>query len=179
MKKLIALVMVMALTLGLSTAVFAEAGNNTHTAMDNETIGVNGQYSGAEDDTVYSVKIEWGEMKFTYQTTGEKTWDPATHTYNVSDEDKWVASGNEVKVTNHSNAAVNVAFSFAKNTETYKGEYTGKMSVDAQLLASGVENKPEEAANVTSALTLEGTLNHVERELVKLGEITVALTAAE
>lgn len=169
---------VLALVMALSLTTVAFAGSNTHeTIPGSETIGVTGAYSGDGTKDVYSVKVEWGEMSFTYKTTGEKTWDPVTHTYNVAEGDGWDATGNEVTVTNHSNRPVNVAFSFKKDTTTYKGEYSGAMSVQDKQLAAGVENKPNEAESVTSALTLRGTLNAVETESTKLGEITVSLSA--
>lgn len=170
---------VLALVMALSLTTVAFAGSNTHETMPgSETIGVNGAYSGTGTFAdVYSVKIEWGEMSFTYQTTGDKNWDPTTHTYNVTDGDGWQATGNEVTVTNHSNRPVNVEFSFEKDTETYKGTYTGAMSVTSKQLAAGVENKPGEAASVTSKLTLSGTLNAVETTSTKLGKITVSLSA--
>lgn len=97
--------------------------------------------------------------------------------YDITEGDGWVSSGNEVKVTNHSNRPVNVEFRFTKDTTTYKGEYTGAMSVQSKQLAAGVENKPGEAASVTSTLTLSGTLNAVVTTSTKLGEITVSLSA--
>lgn len=170
---------VLALVMALSLTTVAFAGSNTHTTMPgSETIGVSGAYSGTGTfEGVYSVKIEWGEMSFTYQTTGDKTWDPETHTYGLTEGDGWVINGNEVTVTNHSNRPVDVKFSFTKDTTTYKGEYTGKMSVESKQLDAGVENKPDEADSVTSALTLEGTLNAVETTSTKLGDITVSLSA--
>lgn len=179
-KRFAAAVLALVMALSLTTVAFATemAHNNTHdTVPSSETIGVTGAYSGDGTKDVYSVKVEWGEMSFTYKTTGEKTWDPATHTYDFTEGDGWVFSGNEVKVTNHSNRPVNVEFSFTKNTDTYKGEYTGAMSVTSEQLAAGVENKPDEAASVTSTLTLSGTLNAVETTSTKLGEITVSLSA--
>lgn len=176
-KKFAAAVLALVMALSLTTVAFA--GSNTHTTMPgSETIGVNGAYSGTGTFAdVYSVKIEWGEMSFTYKTTGDKTWDPTNHTYNFTEGDGWEATGNEVKVTNHSNRPVNVAFNFATDTMTYKGEYTGAMSVQSKQLAAGVENKPNEADSVTSALTLEGTLNATVGAGTKLGEITVSLSA--
>lgn len=177
-KRFAAAVLALVMALSLTAVAFAEAGSNTHTSMPgSDTIGVTGAYSGDGTKDVYSVKVEWGEMSFTYKTTGEKTWDPATHTYDFTEGDGWVFSGNEVKVTNHSNRPVNVEFRFTKNTDTYKGEYTGAMSVTSEQLAAGVENKPDEADSVTSALTLEGTLNATVGAGTKLGEITVSLSA--
>lgn len=169
---------VLALVMALSLTTVAFAGESTHTSMPgSETIGVNGAYDGEGTKDVYSVKIEWGEMSFTYKTTGEKNWNPETHKYDVAEGDGWQFSGNTVTVTNHSNRPVDVKFTFTKDTESYKGEYTGKMSVESKQLDAGVENKPDEADSVTSALTLTGTLNAVETTSTKLGDITVSLSA--
>ena len=184
-KKFFSVVLALALVLGLSTTAFAEDRISTHTEMPaNKDIPVTGSYSGTAAD-VYSVKIEWGEMSFTYKTNGNKTWDPATHTYDVAENDGWNAVGNEVKVTNHSNVPVNVAFSFTKDTSSYKGDYTGELSVndrplsenETKQLAAGVENKPNEADSVTCVLNLKGKLNYVEKNVTDLGKITVSLSA--
>lgn len=176
-KRFAAAVLALVMALSLTAVAFAEAGSNTHTSMPgSDTIGVTGAYSGDSTKDVYSVKVEWGEMSFTYKTTGEKNWDPVTHTYNVAEGDGWQATGNKVTVTNHSNRPVNVEFSFEKDTKTYKGGYTGAMSVTSKQLTAGVENKPNEADSVTSELTLSGTLNAVETTSTKLGEITVSLS---
>ena len=85
-KRFAAAVLALVMALSLTTVAFATemAHNNTHdTVPSSETIGVTGAYSGDGTKDVYSVKVEWGEMSFTYKTTGEKTWDPATHTYDL------------------------------------------------------------------------------------------------
>lgn len=176
-KKVFAAILALALAMGFGTTAFAE--ENTHTTIPGtETIGVKGSYEGTGNLTDrYSVKIEWGEMTFTYNTTGDRTWDPETHTYSVTDTDGWNAAGNTVTVTNHSNLRVDVAFSFTK--ADVNGTYTGTMSVTSQQLAAGVENKPDEADSVQSTLTLDGTLNALQTTSTKLGDITVSLTAVE
>lgn len=170
-KKLLAAALVMVLAMGLSVTAFAETLN----VPGSKSFDVNGSYKGTAKD-VYSVDIEWGSMNFTYETTGEKEWNPETHEYNVSEGDTWKFDehANEVKVTNHSNKPVSVEFSFAKEAD--KGNYEGALSVTgSKQLAAGVEHKPQEADNVTCALTFTGTLNYVEQQSTKLGEITVTL----
>ncbi len=176
-KKIVAVALTLALVMGMSTIAFA--ADNTHDSVpSSEVIGVEGLYSGTGTvEDVYSVKIEWGEMLFTYTTSGDKTWDPTDHSYNVDDTDKWVASGNEVTVTNHSNRPVKVAFSFKKFTDRYLGKYTGSMDVTEHTLKAGAEGEFDAADKVTSKLTLDGQLNVVENTQTKLGEITVSLSS--
>lgn len=179
-KKLAAVVLTLALVMGISTTAFADDNKNTLRNPGSQTIGVQGSYSGTGTaaDT-YSVQISWGEMNFTYSTKGDKTWDPETHKYNVDAQDAWVYNdSNNVDVVNHSNVPVDVAFSFAVDTEEgYKGEYTGEMKPAQETLAAGIENKPDLAAKVTSYLELSGTLNMVEKTATKLGDITVTISS--
>ncbi len=175
---LLALVCVMAL---FTVPAFAAASNETKTSLPNDkTVAVNGKFDDkGTTDTVYSVDIAWGSMEFTYTSTGTKTWDPVNHEYEKGTdvEEKWTfAEGaNIVTVTNHSNAAVQVDITFNKVADDY-GPYTGSMSNSSTLLAAGVEHKPGEAATVTSALTLDGSLNHTVKDFTKLGDITITLS---
>ena len=182
-RKIFAAVLALALAMGLSTTAFA-ASPSTHTTVPStETIGVNGSYSGTGTASdVYSVKIEWGEMSFTYKTTGDKTWDPETHTYNVADDDGWEAVGNEVKVTNHSNVDVKATFTYAPESgNTLTGAFTydnGKTadSTGAVSLAAGVEGQVSAADYVTAALKLSGTPSSTMTDFTKVGTITVKIT---
>lgn len=81
-----------------------------------------------QDSTVYSVDVEWGAMTFQYENS---TWDPETHMSkegagwrvydSEADEAVLGADGsavtehaiNEIKVTNHSNAGVWAALTYA------------------------------------------------------------------
>lgn len=164
------------LTAGIGMSVHAQESETMTEMPGSQTIRVTGSYSGDGRllDT-YSVDIEWGEMNFTYVAQGDRRWDAKTHTYSISSSDGWQADGNTVKVTNHSNLPVNVAFSFEKGT--VNGTYTGAMSVLTKTLKAGIENKPTEADSVESELTLDGTLDALQTSKTELGAIKVSLTA--
>lgn len=182
-KKVLAVVLALVMALALSVTAFAAAGeNNGKKPEDAPTkIDVTGAYSGEGTPAdVYSVDISWGSMEFTYKTTGDKTWNPETHEYNVTEGDGWVVEdgADVVTVVNHSNAAVQVAFSFEKDNEPYKGPYTGSMTNESETLDPAVENTdPDTAPSTTSKLQLTGKLNAVQTESTKLGQITVSLSA--
>ncbi len=179
-KRFAAVVLALVMALSLTTMAFATeptAGGNvtTEEVPGSKTIDVMGSYHGTGTAAdVYSVKIEWGAMLFTYETSGNKKWNPEEHTYNVDADDKWVAEGNTVTVTNHSNVPVDVAFSFTEAAGM--GAYQGTMDVTEKKLAAGVENEPENADKVTSTLTLGGPLNRTVTEKSTLGTITVTLS---
>lgn len=75
-----------------------------------------------EDATIYSVDVEWGAMTFQYENT---TWDATAHKtvagagWKVYDSTKNEALDttthaiNKIQLTNHSNASVEVTFSYA------------------------------------------------------------------
>ena len=82
-----------------------------------------------DEITIYSVDIEWGDMKFVYDAGG-RTWDPSTHTYiGGTGEAGWLIDNatqgggeatewyleqgnNAITVTNHSNRAIDAAFHY-------------------------------------------------------------------
>ncbi len=176
-KSIFAFVLALVLAMSLSVTAFAAAGNEK-IKLGDKSFDVEGSYSGDTAVTaVYSVDVKWGEMVCTYKTSGDKTWNPVDHTYSVDEGDGWDYKGNDVVVTNHSNVPVNVAFSFAKDDAADRGTYQGKMSVENEQLAAGLENHPEMAATVTSLLTFTGKLNVVETTQDKLGTITVTVSA--
>lgn len=159
----------------LSVAEY-EALNGAVTALPgSKDSDVKAKYvAGEESDIVYSVDVEWGAMEFTYTAASEGTWDPDTHTYKDIVDAKWTENGNTVKVTNHSNAPVDVDFSYSKATGFE--DLTGLLSVTSDTLDAGVENDYDNADSVTSALTLSGDLASTATTLTKVGTVTVTLT---
>ena len=189
MKKLGAAVLALAMAMSLCTTAFAteptsETITSTEADQNTQTIDVIGVYSG-DPSTTYSVDVEWGAMKFTYNANGKTQWNPQTHEYALTDGGeaaKWSYEGNTVTVTN-----VNIAFSFAKD-ESVKGKYTTEFTYDKEgvsgdsiKLDAGVEHEHDKADKVNATLTIaDGYLDASNKgtALLKLGTITVTVTAA-
>lgn len=169
MKKIAALILVIAMLMAMSTTAFAA----TITTGD-QTIDVEAKY---QDNTssapVYSVDITWGAMQFTYTESGSMTWNPNDHTYTDSTTASWSASGNTVTVVNHSNANVTASFAFevldAYNT------VTGKFDVASKTLKAGEVDSYDTADKVTTTLTLGGSLAETVTGFTKIGKITVTI----
>ena len=73
-------------------------------------------------------------MQFTYNASPKETWNPATHTYDtVGGNEEWSCSpatettlaGNEIKITNHSNANVTCNPSFTPVEEATRNDNFG------------------------------------------------------
>lgn len=115
-----------------------------------------------QDTTVYSVDVEWGAMTFQYENS---TWDPETHTskdgagWRVydSEADKAVVKDdgsavtehaiNEIKVTNHSNAGVWAALTYAgesghTDTDGAFSFTTGTEGTDTNVLTAAADPVP-------------------------------------
>ena len=102
MKKIISLTLALMLILSMSTIAFAAEQSDSH--------DVTARYEKTEnEEAIYNVDIAWGELTFTYSEHTEKTWNPATHTYDEDVTGGWDKTEASVTVTNHSNVEVTVA----------------------------------------------------------------------
>ena len=191
MKKLSAVVLALAMAMSLCTTAFATEPTRNRkisTLPGNQNITVTGTYAGDPSET-YSVDVEWGAMKFTYNANGKTQWNPESHEYDLADGGeaaKWEYEGNTVTVTNHSNKDVNVNFSFAKDTSV-KGDYTVKfdytdstnaVTADTVKLNAGVEHAYGNADKVVATLTIAdgGYLDASNKDAtLTLGTITVTV----
>ena len=159
----------------------AITGNEASETIDITAVAVSTSEENAE--TIYSVEIVWGDMKFAWGYSSETTtatWDPETHTYsyesktdNEDAKEGWymlnettalkhdgaeelgLTTQDAVLVFNHSNAKVDVAIT----TEDEKSE----ADVDALTATFNVSNDTvAEAGTEDNTWTLkEGTVGDI------------------
>lgn len=172
MKKILSLILAMAIVMAMGTTAFAAFEATISTGE--QSIDVEAKYQDSTTTTtVYSVDITWGAMEFTYAESGAMTWNPADHTYTDNTTAAWTASGNTITVTNHSNAAVTASFGF-EALEDYD-TVTGSFEIASETLNAGVVDGYDSADNVTTTLKLEGTLAETVTDFTKVGTITVEI----
>ena len=171
MKKILSLILALALVMGLSVTAFAATNDGT----ENTSIDVNAMYSdGVSTPDVISVNVEWGAMSFTYSVNGTKQWDATKHEYTTNSNAAWTATGNTVTVTNHSNIAVKAELAFT--ADTAYNTVTGSFDKAQLLLDSGDGLTYANADKDTATLTLAGTLANTVTTSTKVGTITVKIT---
>ncbi|MBM6897747.1 hypothetical protein H9X86_10315 [Pseudoflavonifractor capillosus] len=176
MKKSAIALMGLACTLAVSSAAFAATITDVNSG-NSDFHEVKGQYhTDGAASTVYSVDVAWDSMKFTYTVASEGTWNPTTHRYDSASEGQWSGDG-DVKVTNHSNAKVKVAVTYA--AESSYSDITGRFSNGSFRLATAEGTQVDSAPNQTATLTLSGELDKSVGTSTKLGTATVTITAAQ
>ena len=170
MKKMLSLILALALMLSLAIPAFAASTNEG----GNTSIDVQAKYNGtaATPDKI-NVNIAWGAMEFTYNVGGTQEWDAATHQYVDKTTQTWTATGNTVTVTNHSNVSVKADLSFAA-ADDYS-TVTGSFDKATLTLATAVNTAVADAPKDTATLTLDGTLADTVTEMTQIGTITVAI----
>ena len=177
MKKKTALVLTLAMVFSLAPlSAYADTIDRVGgTASHDVTATYVDGSSGGAGGTVYSVDIAWGDMAFTY-TAAAGTWDPANHTYTGADGGTWKVDkegGNTITVTNHSNADVTAAFSYAA-AEGFTG-ISGTFDNASLALKTAVGTEVANAPSGTAALTLDGALDSNTTANTTIGTITVTL----
>lgn len=171
MKKLLSVLLALTLVLSMSMTAFAADTSPKTGVGDNGSaeISVNGTYeAGSSATEVISVDISWGAMDFTYTSASDGIWNPSEHIYSGSIEAGWTASGNEITVTNHSNAGVTASLSF---TATAEG-ITGTFDKSSLTLATAVGTLYTEAPKDTSTFSITGGQIDADQTL---GTITVSI----
>ena len=170
MSKLVcfALVMVM-LLVETSSIVYAD----TYPQASNHS--VMGRRVG-EDEKVYSVDVTWGKMQFIYKTVGIRKWNEKTHLFDEDLTSTWIANGNTVKLTNHSNTDVNAKFTYVSKYSKYN-EVVGKFSGTTETELPSAEGKPTDDKELTTTkkLTLSGSIKDALNDYTSIGNIKIEI----
>lgn len=175
MKKTISIIMALALAAILSTAAFAAEADDGNIKKN---IRVKAKYvEDIKASKTIRADVVWGEMEFTYSVNGTKTWNAKTHEYDIDTKCEWSAKGNDISVTNHSNAAIDVDFTYQPLDEysVVKGEFTYD-----EVTIPTAENKAvdDEILTISTDLTLSGGLSSDVTDLTKVGNVAVTIAEA-
>ena len=167
MKKIISMMLMLALVMSMSVTAFASdlGGSKDVTA----------KYEQSEtEEAIYNVDLNWGDLTFTYTETVEKVWNPETHTYDSTvTGGSWDKTEATIKVTNHSNVSVVVSMSVTPVTGT--GVEVALTGGNATLAAGEVGNV-DGAASVTGTVKISGKPNNTVTENgIKVASITVTI----
>ena len=175
MKKLFALALALVLSCTLAVTCFAA---NITALGDTATNDVNVTYQAGDTSAiVYGVDVVFDDMSFTYTAASQGTWDPDTHTYVDIDQVTWNKTSANIKVTNHSNAAVAVAVTYA-NVQGYEGAVEASISNGTFTLDSAVDTAVAEAPSKTAVLNIGGAAAATDNN-TKIGTVTVTIAAAQ
>ena len=166
MKRIITLLMVLAMVMSLSATAFASDLG--------ESKDVTAKYEQNESEQpIYNVDLNWGDLTFTYTETVEKVWNPDSHPDATTTTGSWDKTESTVTVTNHSNVSVAVSMSVTPAQGT---------GVDVSLtggnatLAAGEVGNVDGAASVTGTVKVSGKPNStVTEDGIKVASITVTI----
>ena len=177
LKKLAAMAMAGAMVIGTGSTVCAAPIETLPGTSDQEVVAT--YTANASASTVYSVDVAWGSMEFTYTVANEGNWNPETHQFDSASEGNWSCNQGQdkVTVTNHSNAPVEVGFSYTAETN-YQG-ITGSFDKTGEQLATAEGTKVAEAPTTTAQLTLSGKLDKSVQAGTTIGSATVSLAAVQ
>lgn len=174
MKKVLAIVLTLAVLSVASVTAFAASPIIAKGGSD--AFNVTGTYvAGSAAATHYSVDVTWGSMEFTYTDASAGTWNPETHEYDGAVAAGWSCAqdANKITVTNHSNADVTVAFSYAPEAGN---AIVGSFSEPELTLNSAVGTAVADAPTDSTTLELTGALSSENTAGTKIGTVTVTLT---
>ena len=175
MKKTISIIMALALAATLSTVVFAAEADDGNLKKN---ISVKAKYvEDIKASKTIQADVIWGKMEFTYSVNGTKTWNAKTHEYDIDTKGEWSAKGNDISVTNHSNAAIDVNFTYQPLDEysVVKGTFTNDEFTIPTAEGKAVN---DESLTVSTALTLSGELSSDVTALTKVGNVAVNIAEA-
>ena len=162
---------------------------NTIELGKKDSMNVTGSYDvTVHTEQIYSAQVAWGAFKFEYVATGDRTWNAQNHSYDESSiTGKFTGEDNQVTVTNHSNADLDVAFEYTSVVDGVEGKFSYKAKGDKNYnqtdkgitLGMAPYGQPNKASAITATLDLTGHFKGDTTELNKMGTIKVSIKANE
>ena len=138
-------------------------------------------YQEAEEpDTIYSVDIVFGDMKFTYTAPSKGIWDPESGEYDGATGAQWSSATNDITVTNKSNAPITAKFQY-EPLDGFDNVGGNFLNADKTPAANSVELKSADdssAEGITSTtvfLDLTGALPSTAKKETQCGTVTVII----
>lgn len=181
MKKLLVVFLSAVLLLSLSVTVWAGSSEGN---LRTEEIPVTASYEAStEAAIIYSIDLTWGDMAFTYKASNPGTWNPDELTYEGSTEPGWTFStatssdninGNQIRVTNRSNAGIYCDLSFATINDEIYGNISGSFSPHSSFFINSAQTGS--ASSETISLELNGTPPSNISD-TRIGTITISIEA--
>lgn len=182
-----AMVLLLALILALSVSAGALAASETGLRGEQNKVTVVVKGASGAPAVVYHVVIAWDALTFTYdygQTA--QVWDTTNHQYQTTTGTPgWDKTTANITVTNHSNAAVNYAASFASSGSTPAvtvdgvtatlGTPSGSVETADQETYRGTTNAPSKTVTVTISDTAPTTK---QNRTFEVGTIYLTISAA-
>lgn len=167
MKKLIALLLVIAMVMGVSITASA----TTVEAPGDVNMDVTGSYvAGYESNgIVYCVDIAWENLDFTYYAEKGAVWNPETLKYSNVEKAHWAEGTGTITVTNRSNTKITAVPEYTPED----GYQNANMSFDTALLrVASAESGTAQSGTIT--VTPSGYLPAME-ESATIGVITITI----
>ena len=172
MKKILSIILALAMALSMSVTAFAATNDGT----SGTDITVNGTYTpGTAADEKISVDIVWEAMNFTYTAPSQGTWNPATHVYEGATAGGWSDNTPAITVKNHSNVAVNATLGFKADVAGVVGTFTetsGTANDKVLELATAEGTEVSAAPTATANFGISGAAIDADKTL---GTITVTV----
>lgn len=157
MKKLAAAALTLTMALAMSTPVHATIITDVTDLNDYTQIYATYEEGVTTTDTVYNVDVEWGNLEYTYHPNAEKFWFPYDLKYVIYEHTPfWTCEdgADQIKVTNHSNAAISAKLEYTQTN----ADVTGTFDQSKINLKSADGTTVDEAPTGTATLALGGKM---------------------
>lgn len=177
MKKFTAILLTLALMLGLSVnAVAAPDPSTIGNIGDNATSPVTVTVTQPSD--VVSVTIDWGAFEFNYTAK----WDTDSHTF-VAQDDGWGSQSSTLTITNNSNIDIYYAVEYVESEDTANKHKDTSVAVKFDNSTSIVATKLDKPVDANDSfkeitVTPTGTPDVTVTDKITIGNIKVTISAS-